>query len=95
MLPPSFDRIRGGRLLSSLAHNFPPLSFLFPRYTALRKIWTIIPLRCHIGLDKAPGLIFILIQYLSNSTKQQILGRQYYLGQQCGMWIFQDFDSFV
>ena len=31
------------------------------------------------SLDKAPRLAFILIQYLSNSTKQQILGRQCYL----------------
>ena len=30
-------------------------------------------------LDKAPRLVFILILYLSNSTKQQILGRQCYL----------------
>ena len=28
---------------------------------------------------KAPRLVFILILYLSNSTKQQILGRQWYL----------------
>ena len=32
------------------------------------------------SVDKAPRLVFILIQYLSNSTKQQILGRQCYLG---------------
>ena len=31
-------------------------------------------------LDKAPRLVFILILYLSNSTKRQILGRQCYLG---------------
>ena len=30
-------------------------------------------------VDKAPRLVFILMQYLSNSTKQQILGRQCYL----------------
>ena len=30
-------------------------------------------------LDEAPRLVFILILYLSNSTKQQILGRQCYL----------------
>ena len=30
-------------------------------------------------LDKTPRLVFILIQYSSNSTKQEILGRQCYL----------------
>ena len=33
------------------------------------------------SVDKAPRLVFILILYLSNSTKQQILGRQCYLAQ--------------
>ena len=41
----------------------------------LRKLGCCVPSR----LDKAPRLVFILIQYLSNSTKQQILGRQCYL----------------
>ena len=36
-----------------------------------------------LRVDKAPRLIFILIQYLSNSTKQQILGRQCYLAKSC------------
>ena len=34
----------------------------------LRKLGCCVPSR----LDKAPRLVFILIQYLSNSTKQQI-----------------------
>ena len=42
----------------------------------LRKLGCCVPSR----LDKAPRLVFILIQYLSNSTKRQILGRQCYLG---------------
>ena len=41
--------------------------------------WFVYPSRHQPLLDKAPRLVFILILYLSNSTKRQILGRQCYL----------------